>query len=337
MNYPVSMKRKVFATITLLALLSATTTTADAAGLIVNSKTTVISDILSVGQIWTGDIPVSVSYPSDSFSEKLEFPIIGMLPKDVLADRARGVEVEFAIWSDSGVKLGAQTVYSSSWNPVGPNTMVSMYLNSNSNLYGIHTMLITTSYTTSTTGLLSKYLKDEKKLQIEIKKLLASKAPDAPVLKSRWESGNNILEFAKVNSYPPVIKYQLTFASLLAPSLAPTSTFNYGAKKIILESIENNFVVTSSELSRYFVSGYATIGSPYILFQVQAVNAVGTSTASNGIYFEPKSWGLKPHSSKVVSTPTPTPKTTITCIKGKLVKKVTAVKPVCPAGYKKKT
>jgi len=29
-------------------------------------------------------------------------------------------------------------------------------------------------------------------------------------------------------------------------------------------------------------------------------------------------------------------KTTITCIKGKLVKKVTAVKPVCPSGYKKK-
>jgi membrane protein involved in colicin uptake len=29
-------------------------------------------------------------------------------------------------------------------------------------------------------------------------------------------------------------------------------------------------------------------------------------------------------------------KTTITCIKGKFVKKVTAVKPLCPAGYKKK-
>jgi hypothetical protein len=29
-------------------------------------------------------------------------------------------------------------------------------------------------------------------------------------------------------------------------------------------------------------------------------------------------------------------KTTITCIKGKLVKKVTAVKPICPKGYKKK-
>jgi hypothetical protein len=31
-----------------------------------------------------------------------------------------------------------------------------------------------------------------------------------------------------------------------------------------------------------------------------------------------------------------TKKTTITCIKGKLVKKVTAVNPKCPAGYKKK-
>jgi len=29
-------------------------------------------------------------------------------------------------------------------------------------------------------------------------------------------------------------------------------------------------------------------------------------------------------------------KTTITCFNGKLVKKVTAVKPVCPKGYKKK-
>jgi multidrug efflux pump subunit AcrA (membrane-fusion protein) len=29
-------------------------------------------------------------------------------------------------------------------------------------------------------------------------------------------------------------------------------------------------------------------------------------------------------------------KTTITCVKGKLAKKVTAVKPVCPKGYKKK-
>ena len=52
---------------------------------------------------------------------------------------------------------------------------------------------------------------------------------------------------------------------------------------------------------------------------------------------------------EVVVTPTPTPTptpsastkapvkaVTITCIKGKMVKKVTAAKPKCPAGYKKK-
>ena len=31
-----------------------------------------------------------------------------------------------------------------------------------------------------------------------------------------------------------------------------------------------------------------------------------------------------------------TSKTTITCVKGKLLKKITAIKPVCPVGYKKK-
>jgi len=48
---------------------------------------------------------------------------------------------------------------------------------------------------------------------------------------------------------------------------------------------------------------------------------------------------------EVVVTPTPTPtasnkpvvkKVTITCIKGKTSKKVTAVKPKCPTGFKKK-
>jgi hypothetical protein len=46
----------------------------------------------------------------------------------------------------------------------------------------------------------------------------------------------------------------------------------------------------------------------------------------------------------IAPTPTPTPlvtvttvkKVTITCVKGKVTKKVTAIKPTCPAGYKKK-
>jgi hypothetical protein len=37
-----------------------------------------------------------------------------------------------------------------------------------------------------------------------------------------------------------------------------------------------------------------------------------------------------------VATSAPTKKTSISCVKGKSVKKVTALKPTCPAGYKKK-
>jgi hypothetical protein len=33
---------------------------------------------------------------------------------------------------------------------------------------------------------------------------------------------------------------------------------------------------------------------------------------------------------------TTTKKATISCVKGKVVKKITGVKPVCPAGYKRK-
>jgi hypothetical protein len=39
----------------------------------------------------------------------------------------------------------------------------------------------------------------------------------------------------------------------------------------------------------------------------------------------------------IYTAPTPVAKkTTITCVKGKLTKKVTAVNPKCPTGYKKK-
>jgi hypothetical protein len=39
---------------------------------------------------------------------------------------------------------------------------------------------------------------------------------------------------------------------------------------------------------------------------------------------------------EAASKPTAVKKTTITCLKGKLVKKVTAINPSCPKGYKKK-
>jgi len=305
---------------------------ANAAGLVVNTTSPVTSSIPNVGNIWKGEIPTSISYPTDSFSEKLEFPITGALPISVLADRANGVDVEFAIWTDSGVKLGSQTIYSFSWNPVGPNTMVSMYLSRSDNLYGTHTMLITTSYTTSTTGLLSRYLKDEKRVKISIVKSVPLKAPEAPVIKGSLDGQTAVIEFDSIESNPQVSKYQLTVSSLLSPQLSPTSALSFGSRTIIMEGLTPKFIVTKSEINRYFSSGYATEGSPYLLLRVEAVNAQGNSNLSNGIYFEPKNFGLPIFTKTQKSSAS----RTIICIKGKLTKKVTAINPKCPTGYKVK-
>ncbi|CAN2233010.1 hypothetical protein [Candidatus Planktophila versatilis] len=305
---------------------------ANAAGLVVNTTSPVISSIPNVGNIWKGDIPTSISYPTDSYSEKLEFPITGALPISVLADRANGVDVDFAIWTDSGVKLGSQTIYSFSWNPVGPNTMVSMYLSRADNLYGTHTMLITTSYTTSTTGLLSRYLKDEQRVKISINKSVPLKAPDAPVIKGSLAGETAVIEFDSIEANPQVSKYQLTVSSLTSPQLSPTSALSFGPRTIIMEGLTPKFIVSKSEINSYFSSGYATQGSPYLLLRVEAVNAQGNSSLSNGIYFEPKNFGL---SIFTITKKSNTSKT-IACVKGQLTKKVTATNPKCPAGYKVK-
>ena len=71
-------------------------------------------------------------------------------------------------------------------------------------------------------------------------------------------------------------------------------------------------------------------------FTVTAVNSKGsaTSAVSNAVsYASPTT---VPPTTTTTTTTVPPTKLTITCVKGKITKKVTAVSPVCPAGYKKK-
>ena len=71
-------------------------------------------------------------------------------------------------------------------------------------------------------------------------------------------------------------------------------------------------------------------------FTVTAVNSKGSAASgvSNAVsYASPTT--LPPTTTTTTTTVPPT-KLTITCVKGKVTKKVTAVSPVCPAGYKKK-
>jgi hypothetical protein len=45
---------------------------------------------------------------------------------------------------------------------------------------------------------------------------------------------------------------------------------------------------------------------------------------------------IREKSAVVVTKPAPLKKTTITCVKSKVTKKVTGIKPTCPKGYRKK-
>ena len=91
---------------------------------------------------------------------------------------------------------------------------------------------------------------------------------------------------------------------------------------------------------------------------VSITNADGNSNIESSVFNEKDGWiklsingftfsspkiTVKLEQDKVVETAKPTPtskpivtKTTIACVKGKVTKKVTAVNPKCPAGYKKK-
>lgn len=108
--------------------------------------------------IWQGNIPTSIGIGRYN-NYKVEFPIQGLLPYSTLGaknSRGAGVEVEFEIWSDNGKKVGYDTIYSFSWNPTGPNTLVEFYLFDFP--IGTHTLIIITKYELSTNGLLTSYV-----------------------------------------------------------------------------------------------------------------------------------------------------------------------------------
>ena len=73
-------------------------------------------------------------------------------------------------------------------------------------------------------------------------------------------------------------------------------------------------------------------------FTVTAINSKGsaTSSVSNVVsYASPTTVAPTTTTATTTTTTTmPPAKKTITCVKGKITKKVTAVSPVCPAGYK---
>jgi uncharacterized protein YqfA (UPF0365 family) len=78
------------------------------------------------------------------------------------------------------------------------------------------------------------------------------------------------------------------------------------------------------------------IGLPSVLVAKQAADKIVADKLAAEKAAADKAVADKIASEKAAAAAAATKKTTITCVKGKLTKKVTAVKPVCPKGYKKK-
>ena len=120
--------------------------------------------------------------------------------------------------------------------------------------------------------------------------------------------------------YPEIFIRPMSNDGCLSPEPAP----KYGA---------TNQVKVISHPCKFGVYGWLRIKNPELIGPLK--NAVGSyGRGVTELYTEPL-LGVYEIQAPTKST-TPAKKTTITCVKGKLTKKVTAVKPVCPSGYKKK-
>lgn len=241
--------------LTLMVALLPGAKAADTAGIISTQKYT--ASISGVGDVWKSDIPNSVAFPADKSYIELEFPIQGILPYKTLSDRATGVDVEFELWTSAGAKIASRSVYSSVWNPVGPDTLISLTLFKD-DLYGELVLVVTTEYKTSTTGLLSRYLSTQTKIPFTISGIAipASKATGAVIDASEDFMGNiasvgNIWK-GKIPtriSYPLASSYQYVYFTIqgLLPysSLADKATgvevefelWNSKGKKIADETV----------------------------------------------------------------------------------------------------
>jgi hypothetical protein len=124
--------------------------------------------------------------------------------------------------------------------------------------------------------------------------------------------------------------YSLTVNKITANCYWGNSFSNANATVSVIgqdgeQNVSTSSVSTSNGWVNFVASGF-TFSAPTIKVKYVAPKPTPTPTPT------------------VTATPTPLPtatvtpikKTTITCIKGKVVKKVTGVKPVCPKGYKKK-
>lgn len=279
------MNKKIACIVTFVLALSTITFSANAAETIsITSTSSYTATIDGVGAIWRGNIPTRIAYPSGTYSQKLEFQIQGILPYSVLADRATGTEVEFELWSEQGKKIASDTVYSFDWNPVGPNTLVSMYL-SESDAVGNPTMIVRTIYELSTTGLLTRYLKSEQRFSVSIGVL--KKPASIDLTGASYESNGISWSFTGLND-SSITGYELGFRYIKSPGLDPTQNSNYGDFMAVGKATAPKTQWTFEEIKKIISPYISDFSNSSFIVAVRAVNSGMSGDWGKGYYFETK-------------------------------------------------
>jgi uncharacterized membrane-anchored protein YhcB (DUF1043 family) len=105
----------------------------------------------------------------------------------------------------------------------------------------------------------------------------------------------------------------------------------------VCEDTESVYEATVNS-SKSFKESQRNIEVNLVKFGLTLIKQTPTPTPSQSTQPTPTPSPSQSANPAVVTSKKPTPpkKTTINCVKGKVTKKVTAVKPKCPAGYKKK-
>jgi hypothetical protein len=161
-------------------------------------------------------------------------------------------------------------------------------------------------------------------------KVLAGK-PKTPLSFTGSRDGISI-NYVVSDIYDPGTSLDISISPILNPTALPTSPMSYYGPAVWKTVSGSSFTITGDDLNSYFngiILPYSRFKS-VVLVRVRATNSLGTSDWSTGIYSFVKDFGLVDTSAGVSKT------TTITCVKGKLTKKVTSTNPKCPSGYKKK-
>jgi hypothetical protein len=111
--------------------------------------------------LWSGNVPSRVrAVVADRWAtcHELTFPIQALRPYAEIVNASSSIEIDFELWTASGQKIDTEWVYSSTWNPLGGQTMIAWRACDVWNKPGSYNLIVRTEQTLSTTGLLSRYV-----------------------------------------------------------------------------------------------------------------------------------------------------------------------------------